>query len=566
MRHAMHQGSDGASVRVRKFVRGIGILAAWLAPLALHAAAFPPEIDLATLDPANGGDGSVGVLLAGQTPDDLTGSAVAAAGDIDGDGISDLLIGASGNGTRCRDCAAFVVFGSSHLGAAFDVLRRPIATHGRAGFIVSTQLGDDGGQAVSSVGDIDDDGIDDFVVADPAAPGPHGEVFAGQAYVVFGGHQRYPVFFHAESLLPGQGGDGSRGFVLKGVTESDVTGRSASGGCDLNVDGIDDLVLGTNNQHVSDPNDRRGAAHVFFGRSTGFPARFDLERLQPQLGGDGSEGVTFRGIVTDDRLGREVVCSPDLNGDGIGDLVMSASSDAGQVFVVFGHPGPFDPTPDMRTLLPTFGGDGSEGFVLSGLDSFGVDSLDAGDVNGDGLADVLVGVADDDGGGFMSGSAWIFFGQSGGFAAEFDMNLLLPENGGDGTRGFVLNGAREEDLAGWDIAAAGDVNGDGIGDLLVGSRGPDIFTNREKGRSYVYFGRSDGFPAEFDLGNLLAAQGGDGSLGFVMFGAPGDQAGDAVNAAGDANGDGIADLLIGAPETFLDEERGRAYLVYGRSE
>src|SRR5262245_56168028 len=104
-----------------------------LCPLGLHAAPFPAEIDLTTLIPANGGDGSVGVFLTAKTPGDSKGSALAGGADIDADGLADLVVGAPGLGP-CG-CAAFVAFGGSHLGASIDLLKRPFLSGGEAAFI-----------------------------------------------------------------------------------------------------------------------------------------------------------------------------------------------------------------------------------------------------------------------------------------------------------------------------------------------------------------------------------------------------------------------------------------------
>src|SRR6185436_5210284 len=107
-------------------------------------------------------------------------------------------------------------------------------------------------------------------------------------------------------------------------------------------------------------------------------------------------------------------------------------------------------------------------------------------------------------------------------------------HGGDGSAGFVLTGIGRDDLSGWSVSAAGDINGDGLDDVIVGSPWAD------PGESYVVFGSTQGFPAVLPLASLLPDNGGDGRVGFVLTGIA--DAGWSVSAAGDVNGDGIDDL------------------------
>src|SRR5262249_19703487 len=147
----------------------------------------------------------------------------------------------------------------------------------------------------------------------------------------------------------------------------------------------------------------------------------------------------------------------------------------------------------------------------------------AGDVNGDGFADLIVGapnaVVPN------SGASYVVFGQASGFAANIDLASL------DGTTGFKLSGEAAGGNSGSSVASAGDVNGDGFADLIVG--GP------RSGASYVVFGQATGFAANIALSSL------DGSTGFRLSGAAGDFSGGSVASAGDINGDGFADLIVG---------------------
>ena len=131
-----------------------------------------------------------------------------------------------------------------------------------------------------------------------------------------------------------------------------------------------------------------------------FPPVIDLRSLSPDAGGDGTTGVIFAGINANDRSGSVISGAGDVNGDGINDLFIGAQkadpggrTDAGESYVVFGREGGFPAIFELRRLYPIAGGDGSEGFVLQGVNSRDLMGLlrDLGDVNGDGIDDIIVG-------------------------------------------------------------------------------------------------------------------------------------------------------------------------------
>ena len=282
-----------------------------------------------------------------------------------------------------------------------------------------------------------------------------------------------------------------------------------------------------------------------------FPANIDLSTL------NGTTGFKLSGVAAYDYSGFSAASAGDVNGDGFADLIIGApgvqsSGLSGTSYVVFGQASGFAANIDLSSL------DGTTGFKLSGAaagDHSGFSVASAGDVNGDGFADLIVGAGSADPNGSASGASYVVFGKASGFAANVDLSTL------DGLTGFKLSGETAYDDSGRSVASAGDVNGDGFADLIVGARGADPHGNSASGASYVVFGQASGFAANIDLSSL------DGTTGFKLSGAAaGDFSGVSVASAGDVNGDGFADLIVGAccasPHGLAS---GASYVVFGKA-
>ncbi len=485
------------------------------------------SINLASLS------GSNGFRLDGETENDRSGRSVSNAGDVNGDGFDDVIVGAFGaDPNSIFSGSSYVVFGqASGFRATMDLS----SLNGNNGFRLDGEVYDFSGRSVSTAGDVNGDGFDDVIVS--ASSANQNGYESGSSYVVFGQASGFSATMDLSSL------NGSNGFRLDGEAASDLSGESVSSAGDVNGDGFDDVIVGA---LFANPNGKdSGSSYVVFGRASGFSAAMDLSSL------NGSNGFRLDGEANRDYSGRSVSTAGDVNGDGFDDLIIGAYGTSSS-YVVFGKASSFSAAMDLSSL------DGSNGFRLDGAadDYSGGSVSNAGDVNGDGFDDVIVGAPFVNSNGSYSGSSYVVFGQASGFSATMDLSTL------NGSNGFRLDGEAKFDLSSWSVSTAGDVNGDGFDDLIVGASGTDPNGNRDSGSSYVLFGQASGFSATMDLSSL------NGSNGFRLDGVTeGDHLGESVSTAGDVNGDGFDDLIVGAWGADPNGgASGSSYIIFGRSD
>jgi hypothetical protein len=459
-------------------------------------------------------DNTADVIFDGENPGDVFGYTLSGAGDVNGDGFRDLMIGAeSFDSNRGR---VYVYFGSASMDAVADLI------------MTGENISDEFGYSVSSAGDINSDGFSDMIIGAESYGANSGKVYiyygsysidnvadvtmTGQSAMSLGssvsdagdvngdgyddiivGGESYNSFTGISLIyFGGATQDTTADLTLTGETTTSYYGASVSGAGDVNGDGYADVIIGAYGY-----NGITGKAYLnMYGMNGTFVS-----------------GMNISGSGVLNQLGQSVSGAGDVNGDGYSDMIIGAPSlspNTGNAYIFFGGPG-MDNIADV-----TMAGEASD-------NRLGQSVSGAGDVNGDGYADVIVGAY-----GYSSyrGRAYVFFGGAA-------MNNVAD---------VILTGEAVNNYFGDKVSGGGDLNGDGYADVVVGADGYNTLT----GRAYVYFGGSS-MNSVADL--IITGETTNNQFGLSL------------SSDGDLNGDGYSDLIIGAYR--YNSYTGRVYIFYG---
>ena len=409
------------------------------------------------------------------------GVAAATAGDVNGDGYSDVVAGAY----------AFDVAPLGNEGAAFAFHGGPAGLANSGWNDECDQPGADYGFSVASAGDVNGDSISDIIIG--AGSFDNGGVNEGRAFV-----------YHGSVNGPGTTPNWYAGSNQAGAQ----LGMSVASAGDVNGDGYSDVIVGamTYDNDLSD----EGSAFVWLGSATGLgdpgtPANADWSAEIHQ---------------TSSRFGQSVASAGDVNGDGYSDVIIGARwylydfEMEGSVFVWYG-------SASGLGANGTYGNFDWQGNAEQEGAELGTSVASAGDVNGDGYSDIIVGARYYDDGQTNEGEAFAWYGSSQG----------LGEQGYPGNADWRRDGIQPGWYFGTSVASAGDVNGDGYSDVIVGSPGYSGGFAGE-GRALIFYGSAAG------LGTTLTWNANGGQAGAAF--------GTSVASAGDVNGDGYSDVVVGA--------------------
>jgi hypothetical protein len=424
-------------------------------------------------------DGIVGnwaSMLESNQGDGWFGTAVASAGDVNGDGYSDILVGCYTFDNGQNDEGHVFVYHGGAEGLSHTGFTQ----------VTSNSTGAQIGFSVRTAGDVNADGYSDVIVGAPYYD--LGESSEGVAFVYYGSQSGLITnTYH----------------ILEENKPNSRFGVSVSGAGDVNGDGFDDVVVGADT--YSNGQENEGAIFIYHGSAAGVGIQ---------------SVIHFERNFADSYMGRSVASGGDVNRDGYADIVVGAPG----VHTAYVYQGSSNGITGNPTIL--------QGDQNNGDSNFGISVASAGDVNGDGYGDVIVG--DDWYAQGSPGAAYIFHGSNTGIATNAAITLQSNQQGA---------------LMGRSVAGAGDINGDGYSDIIVGA--PDYGNGQDnEGVALIYYGSSAGIPN----GNPVLLEMNKNDISF----------GSDVNSAGDVNGDGYSDVIVGARQ-FSEGQKfeGAAYVFHG---
>ena len=490
--------------------------------------------------------------------EDGFGEVVASAGDVNGDGIDDLLISASEsyrNGTDSGE--VYLLYGKD--GEDYpDMYSSNITSGNYPGAIFrGIDENDRLGISIASAGDVNGDGFDDILIAGFYANSLN--YHYDQVYLIYGSADGLSGVVDLAGIEAGT----LAGAILKGTSNSSWAGLTVNSAGDVNADGFADFMIGAsgfNGDEYDSSTHHIGATYLIYGSETDLNGELNLSDIAT---GD-LRGSVFYGTNQYDYSGSSIATAGDVNHDGLADFLIGVAesdingTDSGMVYLIYGQNDDFD----LEINLSDIQSGTRPGAYFSGIsqhDQLGISVSSAGDVNGDGYADILLGANQAQAGEIVEGGqTYLIYGRQPLISGEVALAQLQTSS----LNYAVFNGAQAGEKSGTSVSSAGDVNGDGYADILIGSPGYDVNSYYRQGRTFLVYGVSNMYRGQYDLSTID-----DGMLpGAIMVGESYyDQIGFSVASAGDINGDGLSDILVGTHRyEFKNNTIGKAYILYGR--
>ncbi|WP_395378081.1 integrin alpha [Marinicella sp. W31] len=524
-------------------------------------AQFPANLNISELD------GNNGVEIIGSESNEEIGRTVATIGDINGDGIDDVLIGSHLASTdkqyQNQLGRVYVVFGKDVIFSSnfeSDGTYTPFDLQlidGTNGFIIEgIEYQERLGRWSAGIGDFNADGLDDFAIGTEEIIDVQNSVqpFINSSGVyVFFGKKKYSKYEDVHNMT------GSNGFYIAGLEGNSAFARNVKGSGDVNGDGFSDMII--SDIDLITPDNNLGAAHVVFGTDRIFESGFDNSQSRNSLDIyqlDGSNGFSIYSNTNQSSFARYIEFADDINNDGFTDIMISArgydnlnGSDTGKVYLIYGKEN-FNKDFNISNI------DGTNGweFTNLGFNTILITSGRLGDINGDNINDMAFMVYRDTGS--TEKTVYVVFGSEQPFSQKLSPTDL------DGSNGFIIEENSVSLDIGFVVRTAGDINSDGLDDVMISGPTSGINpTEQIAGKVFIVYGKSTPFQQTLELSDL------DGTNGFIISGQNRfDNLGTNIAPVGDINHDGRDDIIIGAlgADTMSRDRNGSGYIIYGQEQ
>lgn len=438
-------------------------------------------------------DGTLGVMINGRAGNSFTGRGVSAAGDINGDGIDDLVLSAPLAFTEIffGGGETYVIFGRDDGGfpATIELTELngsdPASTPGIT--IRGAAATDQSGFSVDAGGDINNDGVDDLLIGIVNADVVPGGSNRGQVVVIYGQDDGSLPDVIELLDLNGTGANAAAGVSINGLTDGERIGGLVRGVGDVNGDSFDDILIANSTNSQTD-----FFNYLVYGSDT-LPETIALA----DLNGSGPQGAPGATIICAHPCFESVGKVGDFNADGVDDFAVGetfasiSGISSGRATIIFGSSSNSLPPSIDLADLNGMGMSATPGVHVNGAMQFdfaGNAISPAGDFNGDGFGDVMIAASRGDTALTESGISYVLFGGPLNAGQQVIELSQFAQAGMAATNGMQINGVMVQDRSGEQVSPAGDLNGDGRSDLLISSIDADRNGLTDVGEAYVVFG------------------------------------------------------------------------------